>query len=87
MEQARNSKEKVIAVKDLSVTFGEVEVLRDISFEISKGSFTGIVGPNGAGKSTLIKAILGFIDYGGMVVLNGTVGYVPQLSYSTENFP
>ena len=87
MEQARNSKEKVIAVKDLSVTFGEVEVLRDISFEISKGSFTGIVGPNGAGKSTLIKAILGFIDYGGMVVLNGTVGYVPQLSSFNREFP
>ena len=80
MEQVRNSKEKIIAVKDLSVTLGEVEVLKDISFEISKGSFTGIIGPNGAGKSTLIKAILGFIDYEGMVVLDGTVGYVPQLS-------
>ncbi|HQO06403.1 MAG TPA: ATP-binding cassette domain-containing protein, partial [Fervidobacterium sp.] len=68
MEQVRNSKEKIIAVKDLSVTLGEVEVLKDISFEISKGSFTGIIGPNGAGKSTLIKAILGFIDYEGMVV-------------------
>jgi len=87
MEQVRNSKEKIIAVKDLSVTLGEVEVLKDISFEISKGSFTGIIGPNGAGKSTLIKAILGFIDYGGMVVLDGTVGYVPQLSSFNREFP
>jgi len=83
----RNSSEKVIVVKDLSVKFGDVEVLKDVSFEIPKGSFTGIIGPNGAGKSTLLKAILGFIDYEGMIVLNGTVGYVPQLSSFNREFP
>ncbi|MEJ5229628.1 MAG: metal ABC transporter ATP-binding protein [Pseudothermotoga sp.] len=76
-----------IAVKDLSVKFNDVEILKNISFEIKKGTFTGIIGPNGAGKSTLVKAILGFIDHTGTVVLNGTVGYVPQLSSFNREFP
>lgn len=76
-----------IEVRDLSVSVGETEILKNISFEIPKGSFTGIIGPNGAGKSTLIKAILGLIEYRGTVRVNGRIGYVPQLSSFNREFP
>ncbi|MGJ8454443.1 metal ABC transporter ATP-binding protein [Pseudothermotoga sp. U03pept] len=76
-----------IAVKDLSVRFNDVEILKNVSFEIKKGTFTGLIGPNGAGKSTLVKAILGFVEHTGTVLLNGRVGYVPQLSSFSREFP
>ncbi|HEY8542725.1 MAG TPA: metal ABC transporter ATP-binding protein [Pseudothermotoga sp.] len=76
-----------ISVKGLSVKFNNVEILKNISFEIKTGSFTGIIGPNGAGKSTLVKAILGFVDHTGTVIINGKIGYVPQLSSFNRDFP
>ena len=50
------------------------EVLRDISFEVQKGDFYGIVGRNGSGKSTLIKILLGLesADSGKSTILGKT---------------
>jgi phospholipid/cholesterol/gamma-HCH transport system ATP-binding protein len=53
--------ENVITVKNLSVILGKREVLKDISFEIEKGSSVVIIGPSGSGKTVLIKTILGII--------------------------
>lgn len=41
--------------------YNAVEILTDISFQIQKGDYVGIVGPNGSGKTTLIKLALGFL--------------------------
>jgi len=38
---------------------GSVEVLRDVSFELARGSVTGLLGPSGCGKSTLMRALVG----------------------------
>ena len=46
-------------VKTFSVKTGDVEVLKDISFTIPKGSFTILFGPSGSGKSTILNTILG----------------------------
>jgi len=76
-----------IQVNNLSVKIEDIDILKNVSFRVKKGEFTGIIGPNGAGKTTLVKALLGFISYSGEVTLNGTVGYVPQLSFFNREFP
>uniref|UniRef100_A0A7C4W0I7 Metal ABC transporter ATP-binding protein n=1 Tax=Fervidobacterium thailandense TaxID=1008305 RepID=A0A7C4W0I7_9BACT len=81
------TREVVLKVEDLTVKLGEVDVLKDISFSVTKGEFVGIIGPNGAGKSTLIRAILGRVPYSGLVEIYGSVGYVPQLPTFNREFP
>jgi ABC-type Mn2+/Zn2+ transport system ATPase subunit len=66
-------------------------VLRDVTLELQRGDYLGIVGPNGCGKTTLLKAILGILR-----PLSGTVetprgstaiGYVPQRDTLDSFFP
>ena len=47
------------SVKDLSISFGGLKALSDISFEITEGEIYAIIGPNGAGKTTLFNCING----------------------------
>ncbi|MGN0023512.1 MAG: metal ABC transporter ATP-binding protein [Elusimicrobiaceae bacterium] len=51
----------IIEVKNLSFSYNGEETLKDISFTVKSGDFTGVLGPNGGGKTTLIKAILGLL--------------------------
>jgi len=66
------SGEPILVVKDLSVTFGKVEALKKVSFELAEGTVLGLIGPNGAGKSTLVDALTGFLpQHTGSVELDG----------------
>lgn len=47
----------ILEVKNLSKTFGDLKVLKDISFEVEKGQVVAIIGPSGSGKSTLLRCI------------------------------
>ncbi|MEF8831981.1 MAG: ABC transporter ATP-binding protein [Candidatus Thermoplasmatota archaeon] len=46
-----------LKVSSLVSGYGDEKILKDISFEVEKGAFLGIIGPNGSGKSTLIRAL------------------------------
>jgi len=51
----------IISVNDIHKSFGAVEVLKGVSFEIAKGDVACIIGPSGAGKSTILRCINGLI--------------------------
>jgi ABC-type branched-subunit amino acid transport system ATPase component len=48
-----------LAIEDVSVDFGGIHALRDVTFGLETGSIVGLIGPNGAGKSTLLNCISG----------------------------
>jgi len=56
----------VLSVRDVSVAFGGVHALTDVSFDVGAAEIVGIIGPNGAGKTTLLNSIsrLNRIDTG-----------------------
>ena len=45
----------VLEMKQIQKSFGEFEVLKDISLEVNKGDVLSIIGPSGSGKSTLLR--------------------------------
>ncbi|GAA2223432.1 ABC transporter ATP-binding protein [Micromonospora olivasterospora] len=50
-----------LLVSDLSVGYGQTDVLRGVSLRVDAGSVTALVGPNGAGKTTLLRAVSGLL--------------------------
>ncbi len=73
--------EVLLSAKDLSKTFGEREILKEMSFTIHRGARIGIVGANGVGKSTFLKILAGVEpEFDGEVIYSPgvRVGYVPQ---------
>ena len=61
----------MLRVKDLCVSFGSADVVKNASFSVQEGEWLMVVGPNGAGKSTLINAVSQTLDYTGTVELFG----------------
>ena len=58
-----------LTVEGLSVRFGGVHALSEVSLNVREGELVGLIGPNGAGKTTLIDAISGFVTSAGAVRL------------------
>ncbi len=52
--------EPVLTVENVSLSFGGVKAIRDVSFDIRKGEIRAIIGPNGAGKTSMLNVINGF---------------------------
>jgi D-xylose transport system ATP-binding protein len=57
------SETPLLEIRDLSKTFGSVQALTDVDFEVRVGEVMALVGDNGAGKSTLIKCVAGIHGY------------------------
>ena len=84
----------IIKLDKLSLSFGKMKVLDNVSFVLNEGQILGLLGPNGVGKSTIFNLITGVIkpDYGSIIIdskivndypvyLRTTkfkIGYVPQ---------
>lgn len=60
----------ILQVRNLSVTFGKIEAVKNVSFDVQRGVIHGFIGPNGAGKTTTIRVIstLQVPDSGGVWV-------------------
>src|SRR5947208_13356820 len=52
----------MLSIESLTVAYGGLKALVDVSVEVAEGQFVAIVGPNGAGKTTLFKAISGTVQ-------------------------
>ncbi len=74
-----------LSLKNINISFGAEQVLKDVSLTLTDDMRMGLVGPNGAGKTTLLRIVCGELTPdGGTVSLPGgsVVGYLPQESGS-----
>ena len=75
-----------LRVQNMSVNIGGDTILKDVNMHIHCGEMVALIGPNGAGKSTFLKAILGEVEYDGVIAFSvpgqrsrkPRIGYVPQ---------
>ncbi len=60
-----------LAVRDLTVNYGDIAAVKGISFEVKRGEIFTLIGANGAGKSSILRALSGLRPYGGVIRLHG----------------
>ncbi|MES2750734.1 MAG: ATP-binding cassette domain-containing protein, partial [Pseudomonadota bacterium] len=60
MQDRSPSNSAELNVSDLSLAFGGLKALTNVSFSVAPGSITAVIGPNGAGKTSLFNCISGF---------------------------
>jgi branched-chain amino acid transport system ATP-binding protein len=70
----------LLEVEELNAGYGDVVVLRDVSFAVEEGQVAAILGPNGAGKTTTLRAVSGLLRPSGRVTFDGNdlVGLKPE---------
>ncbi|MDL9980218.1 ABC transporter permease subunit [Microbacterium sp. ASV49] len=72
IDAAKDANAPALVVEGLTVEFGALKALDDVSLSVPAGTIMGLIGPNGAGKSTFVDAISGFLPkHGGRVSLGG----------------
>lgn len=83
--------QKLLEIKNLTVSYDHEIVLKDVNLTVGKGDFLGVIGPNGGGKTTLIKALLGLVKpTKGEIIFHipeTRVGYLPQINQIDKRFP
>lgn len=84
---------ELIKCSNISVSYDDVDVLKNITFSVCNNDYLCIVGANGSGKSTLIKCLLGIkkADSGDIIMNDGLkptdIGYLPQQTVMQKGFP
>lgn len=77
-----------ITLRDVSVSYGTVRALKDVSLELDAGAIHGLIGMNGSGKSTLFNTLTGGVrPDSGTVTVTGSTAYVPQSEKVDWTFP
>jgi len=91
--------QNIIEVQNVTFSYIDEEVLKNITFNIHRGDYLGIIGPNGGGKTTLLKIMLGLLkpDKGTIKIFGQEIknfkdwykiGYIPQKAINFDlNFP
>lgn len=74
----------LLEVNELTVCYGTVQALNNVSLGVSEGEIVALIGPNGAGKSTALKAICGLLKSSGGEITSGEVLFSGQ---SIKNMP
>lgn len=84
----------MIEVRDLIKTYGPLQALKGVSFNVADGEIVGLLGPNGAGKTTIIKILTGYlqpdegiVEVDGIDVLTQTQAAQARIGYLPENAP
>jgi ABC-type branched-subunit amino acid transport system ATPase component len=69
----------LLQVRDLSKSFGGVQAVSRVSFELKQGELLGVIGPNGSGKTTLVNLITGFVkpSSGGVEYMGKPIAGLP----------
>ena len=86
----RKVKMSIVTVNDLTVAYGNHQVIDNLSFNINQGDFLVVIGENGVGKTTLVRSMLGFIkpQKGEIIISPQTkIGYVPQFRNIDQEYP
>ena len=52
----------LLEIRDLTKTFGSVEALTDVDFEVRHGEVVSLLGPSGCGKTTTLRLVAGFLE-------------------------
>lgn len=60
--EAETSSKQIVKMKDVSHSFDDRQIVKDLSLRINRGERLGLIGPNGAGKTTLLKLIMGEME-------------------------
>ena len=70
----------VLSIAGLHKSFGGLKVIDDVSFEVARGSRTGLIGPNGAGKTTIFNLLTGVypVDSGSVVLAGSDITHIPS---------
>lgn len=69
-----------LSADQINVTLGGTTILEDVSFDVDRGTWTGLLGPNGSGKTTLLRAVAGLVPHTGRVTLLG----IPLAAWSAR---
>ena len=70
----QNPPESMLSVENITLSFGAVRAIRDVSFDIKRGEIRAIIGPNGAGKTSMLNVINGFYHpQQGQILFRGKV--------------
>jgi ABC-type Mn2+/Zn2+ transport system ATPase subunit len=81
--------ESALSAHELTVAYGPVVALEDVTLDVPRGATVAVLGPNGSGKSTLFAAAVGLAEplRGTMTTASRRVAYLPQQLHVEPTFP